>query len=226
MSSATNLYPAPGAAPSTGGQPLVSVHPAQQIANAVQGSTAGGAGVSVPTAGSGTGIAQAVAGKPGKLAAFEGFLKKAGHIAGVVLTDIVRYLIPVASVVALADPAVAPAVEAFTASVKLVQATVISVQQKWAAGRNFSEYTEAGGCSRDRRATGSDYVCAGRAAGRHGLRDQSGQRRGGDPERAAGGDSAGGRVEAQSKRSGASAPDLLPEVIRASERRRWSSRQP
>ncbi len=72
--------------------------------------------------------------KPGKLAAFEGFLKKAGHIAGVVLTDIVRYLIPVASVVALADPAVAPAVEAFTASVKLVQATVISVQQKWAAG--------------------------------------------------------------------------------------------
>ncbi len=134
MSSATNLYPAPGAAPSTGGQPLVSVHPAQQIANAVQGSTAGGAGVSVPTAGSGTGIAQAVAGKPGKVAAFEGFLKKAGHIAGVVLTDIVRYLIPVASVVALADPAVAPAVEAFTASVKLVQATVISVQQKWAAG--------------------------------------------------------------------------------------------
>lgn len=134
MSSATNLYPAPGAAPSTGGQPLVSVHPAQGIANAVQGSTAGGAGVSVPTAGSGTGIAQAVAGKPGKLAGFEGFLKKAGHIAGVVLTDIVRYLIPVASVVALADPAVAPAVEAFTASVKLVQATVISVQQKWAAG--------------------------------------------------------------------------------------------
>ncbi len=67
----------------------------------------------------------------GKLAVFEGFLKKAGHIAGVVLTDIVKYAIPVASIVAVADPAAAPAVEAFVASVKLVQATVISVQQKW-----------------------------------------------------------------------------------------------
>ena len=76
--------------------------------------------------------ATAAAAKTGKLAAFEGLLKKAGHIAGVVLTDIVKYVIPVASLVAVADPAAAPAVEAFTASVRLVQATVISVQQKWA----------------------------------------------------------------------------------------------
>ena len=69
--------------------------------------------------------------KTGKLAAFEGFLKKAGHIAGTVLADVIKYAVPVASVVSIADPAAAPALEAFTASVKLVQATVISVQQRW-----------------------------------------------------------------------------------------------
>ncbi len=69
--------------------------------------------------------------KTGKLAAFEGFLKKAGHIAGVVLADVIKYAVPVASVVSIADPAAAPALEAFTASVKLVQATVITVQQRW-----------------------------------------------------------------------------------------------
>ncbi len=107
MSSAANLYPAPEAVPSAA---------APTAPTAVQ-----------------TGPATAAASKPGKLAVFEGFLKRAGHIAGVVLTDIVKYAIPVASVVAIADPAAAPAVEAFAASVKLVQATVISVQQKWSA---------------------------------------------------------------------------------------------
>ena len=71
--------------------------------------------------------------KAGKLAAFEGFLKKAGHIAGTVLADVIKYAVPVASVVSIADPAAAPALEAFTASVKLVQATVITVQQRWSA---------------------------------------------------------------------------------------------
>lgn len=68
----------------------------------------------------------------GKLATFESFLKKAGRIAGVVLTDVVKCAIPVASVVMIVDPEAAPAVEAFVASVKLVQTAVISVQQKWA----------------------------------------------------------------------------------------------
>ena len=71
--------------------------------------------------------------KAGKLVAFEGFLKRAGHVAGVVLSEIVKYVIPVASVVAIADPAAAPAIQAFLASVKLVQSTVISAQQRWAA---------------------------------------------------------------------------------------------
>ena len=98
-------------------------------------------------AGQMTGVQQVVAAAPAtgrtatanegvtgsKLVAFEGLLKRAGHMIGVILKDIVKYAIPVASIVAIADPAAAPALEAFTASVRLVQATVISVQQKWAA---------------------------------------------------------------------------------------------
>ena len=74
-----------------------------------------------------------VAGKTGStLVAFEGFLKKAGQIAGVVLSDLVRYAIPLASLAAVADPAAAPAANAFAASLRLVQATVVSAQQRWA----------------------------------------------------------------------------------------------
>jgi len=143
MSNAANLYPAPGAAPATaGGQPLVGAHPSQAIAESAPQAIAGAQLSTIETSG-GTateaaagvvgGTTQSARTKTGKLAAFEGFLKKAGHIAGVVLTDILKYAIPVASLVAVADPEVAPAVVAFTASVKLVQATVISVQQKWSA---------------------------------------------------------------------------------------------
>ena len=112
MSSAANLYPAPGTIPAQS---------AQQAMTAM-----GPAGMQQP-------VGTAATGKTGKLAAFEGFLKKAGHIAGVVLADIVKYAIPVASVVAVADPQVEPAVAAFTASVKLVQGAVVAVQQRWAA---------------------------------------------------------------------------------------------
>ena len=69
----------------------------------------------------------------GRLVAFEGFLKRAGHIAGVVLSDIVKYAIPLASIAAVADPSVAPEATAFAASLKLVQATVLSAQQRWVA---------------------------------------------------------------------------------------------
>ncbi len=137
MSSTTNLYPAPGAAPTTFGQGLVSVHPSQAP------TVAGGAGVSMasptPAGGSvtssGNGQEATLTGtiKSEGLRPFEGFLRKAGQVAGVVLKDIVKYVIPIASIVSIADPSTAPVVGAFTASVKLVQATVISVQQKWTA---------------------------------------------------------------------------------------------
>ncbi len=95
------------------------------------GQVAGSQQVAAITTGGAASASQV--GTGGKLVAFEGLLKRAGHLIGVVLKDIVKYAIPVASIVAIADPAAAPALGAFTASVRLVQATVISVQQKWAA---------------------------------------------------------------------------------------------
>lgn len=68
-----------------------------------------------------------------KLQTFEGFLKRAGQTAGVVLSDLVKYVLPIAQVAALADPAISPAVAAFTTSVHLVQTTVLTTQQRWAS---------------------------------------------------------------------------------------------
>lgn len=67
----------------------------------------------------------------GKLATFEGFLKAAGHLVGVVLADIVKYVVPIAQVVTIVDPAAAPVLAAFTTSLELVQNTVVSAQQRW-----------------------------------------------------------------------------------------------
>ncbi len=69
----------------------------------------------------------------GALAAFEGFLKTAGQVAGVVLSEIVKYVVPMAQVAAVADPAAAPALTAFTTSLQLVQTAVVSAQQRWSA---------------------------------------------------------------------------------------------
>lgn len=84
------------------------------------------------TVGTGASVAVTTAGE-GKLQEFEGFLRRAGHVAGVVLGDLVKFVVPVAQVAALVDPSAAAAVKAFTTSVQLVQATVISAQQRWAA---------------------------------------------------------------------------------------------
>lgn len=88
---------------------------------------------SAATAGLGATASSAHAATEGKLAEFQSFLKGAGHLAGVVLSEIVHFAIPLASLVSLADPELAPASEAFAASLKLVQTTVIAVQQRWAA---------------------------------------------------------------------------------------------
>ena len=45
----------------------------------------------------------------GTLTGFQGFLKTAGHVAGVVLSEIVKFVVPMAQVAAVADPAAAPA---------------------------------------------------------------------------------------------------------------------
>ena len=81
---------------------------------------------------SGSGVPTAPAAGSGRLTVFEGFLKTAGHVVGVVLSEIVKFVVPIAQVAAVADPAAAPALAAFTTSLQLVQTAVVSAQQRWA----------------------------------------------------------------------------------------------
>lgn len=92
---------------------------------------AGATGAAAPavTAAGATGTS----GLAAKLQTFEGFLKRVGHLAGVVLSDVVRFVVPVVEVVSYADPSAAAAMRAFTTSLQLVQATVIAAQQRWVA---------------------------------------------------------------------------------------------
>ncbi len=104
------------------------------------GGTTAGPVTTQPTASTGlSGTAPIVAGGgvkstagTGSLASFNGFLKTAGRVAGVVLSEIVKFVVPMAQVAAVADPAAAPALAAFTTSLQLVQTAVVSAQQRWA----------------------------------------------------------------------------------------------
>ena len=115
-----------------------TLHAAGGVAGATAATQTGGA--ALPTAsGTGlvtvTGVTSGVAKSTpggGTLAVFEGFLKTAGQVAGVVLSEIVKFVVPMAQVAALADPAAAPALTAFTTSLQLVQTAVVSAQQRWA----------------------------------------------------------------------------------------------
>lgn len=69
----------------------------------------------------------------GTLQEFEGFLKAAGHAAGLVLADVVKYALPIATVVSVAVPPGSAAEQAFAASLTMVLNTVIVVEQKWSA---------------------------------------------------------------------------------------------
>ena len=100
--------------------------PAQQST----GATTSGSGGTTSSTGATTDSTGAPHG--GALATFEGFLKTAGHVAGVVLSEIVKFVVPIAQVAAIADPAAAPALTAFTTSLQLVQTAVVSAQQRWA----------------------------------------------------------------------------------------------
>src|ERR1700712_5431356 len=101
MSSAANVFAVPRPVAASGLQQRASA-PATEVV----GETAGAA-------------AQPVGPKGGKLVAFEGFLKKAGKRAGVVLADIVKYVVPIAAIVSVVEPETAPVIGAFVASVKL-----------------------------------------------------------------------------------------------------------
>ena len=78
-----------------------------------------------------------------ELQKFEGFLEKAGHVGAVALKDVVKYVVPFASVVAEADPALSPEVSAFNSAVSLVQKTVITIQAKWASAPAGTETNAA-----------------------------------------------------------------------------------
>ena len=85
--------------------------------------------------------------KASNLVAFEGFLKKAGHLAGVVLSEIVKYAIPLASLTAVADPGAAPLANAFAASLKLGAGDGAECAAALGGGGRGLECAEAGGCA-------------------------------------------------------------------------------
>lgn len=110
-----------------------TIHPIASAAGGPAAGTAGSPAGTGATAGAGTTTgATKGAGSGGALVAFEGFLKTAGKVAGVVLSEIVKFVVPMAQVAAVADPAAAPALAAFTTSLQLVQTAVVSAQQRWA----------------------------------------------------------------------------------------------
>ncbi len=94
--------------------------------SAVHTAVAAGATAGQPAVAGATGLVQ-------KAQVYEGFLKRAGHVAGLVLADVVKFVVPVMQAAVLVDPAAAAAMQAFTTSLQLVQATVIATQQRWAA---------------------------------------------------------------------------------------------
>ena len=73
----------------------------------------------------------ASSGKPSP-AAFEGFLKKAGRLVGVVLSDIAKLALPIASYLIAASPRMSGTESAFLAAVELISNAVIAIEQKWA----------------------------------------------------------------------------------------------
>ena len=77
-------------------------------------------------------VGGAVAGER-SMQAFEGFLKSAGRLVGVVLTDIARFAVPIAAVIGMATPG-GPAEEAaFLSAIQLVGNAVIAIEQKWSS---------------------------------------------------------------------------------------------
>lgn len=71
----------------------------------------------------------------GETQGFQGFLKAAGHLVGVMLVDIVKYAFPIASIVVAVDGThMSAGDQAFLASVQMVLRAVLVIEQRWAAG--------------------------------------------------------------------------------------------
>lgn len=65
--------------------------------------------------------------------AFEGFLKAAGKLVGVVLSDIVKYAVPISALLGVATPGLPAEEAAFLSAVQLIGNAVIAIEQKWSS---------------------------------------------------------------------------------------------
>ena len=65
--------------------------------------------------------------------AFEGFLKTAGKLVGVVLSEIVRYAVPISALIGAATPNMPAEEGAFLSAIQLVGNAVIAIEQKWSS---------------------------------------------------------------------------------------------
>ena len=69
----------------------------------------------------------------GGLQVFEGFLKSVGHVVGVLLSDVVKYAVPIVTVISVTSTPASAAEEAFAAALLMVLNTVVLIEQKWAS---------------------------------------------------------------------------------------------
>ncbi len=64
---------------------------------------------------------------------FEGFLEAAGKLVGVVLSDIVKYAVPISVLVGAATPNLPAEETAFLSALQLIGNAVIAIEQKWSS---------------------------------------------------------------------------------------------
>lgn len=65
--------------------------------------------------------------------AFEGFLKAAGRLVGVVLSEIVTYAVPISVLIGAVAPTLPAEERPFLSAVQLVGSAVIAIEQKWSS---------------------------------------------------------------------------------------------
>ena len=69
----------------------------------------------------------------GSLASFGGFLKRAGRLVGVAVSEIAKLALPIVSLLAASSPEVSAAESAFLASVELIGNAILAIEQKWSS---------------------------------------------------------------------------------------------
>ncbi len=65
--------------------------------------------------------------------AFEGFLKTAGKLVGMVLSETVKYAVPISALLGVATPGLPAGEAVFLSAVQLTGNAVIAIEQKWSS---------------------------------------------------------------------------------------------